>query len=94
MENTGLHDGVDIDVILSLFKLHQYSNMEYNNEYHYLFINDKMSISNNSSVFILNSPSISLKKLNYVHYKIQYTRISSIQIFGKLEQDLFIMQVI
>ena len=35
-ENNGLQDGVDIDVMLPASTLHQYANMEYKNEYHYL----------------------------------------------------------
>ena len=31
MENTGLQDCVDIDVMLQASKIHQYPNMEYNN---------------------------------------------------------------
>ena len=34
MKNTGLQDGVDIDVMLSESTLHQYSNTECNNYYH------------------------------------------------------------
>ena len=43
MEYTGLQDDVDIDDMLSVSTLHQYVNMECNNEYHIPFINDKMS---------------------------------------------------
>ena len=34
MKNTGLQDGFDIDVLLPVWTLHQYSNTEYNNQYH------------------------------------------------------------
>ena len=34
MLNTGLQDGVDVDVLLSTSTLNQYANMEYNNEFH------------------------------------------------------------
>ena len=34
IENTGLQNGVDIDVMLAASKLRQYVNMEYNNEHH------------------------------------------------------------
>ena len=40
-ENTRINDGVDIDVMLPTSKLHQYENMEYNNEYHYPLMNGK-----------------------------------------------------
>ena len=43
MEDTGLHDGVDIDAILSALKIHQYANMAYNNKYHLPLINVKIS---------------------------------------------------
>ena len=43
MENNGLKDGVNIDVMLPASTLHQYENMEYKNEYHYLFMNVKIS---------------------------------------------------
>ena len=33
MEDTGLQNGVDIDVIIPASTLHQYPNMQYNNEY-------------------------------------------------------------
>ena len=32
MKDTGLYDGVDIDAMLSVSTLHQYANMECNNE--------------------------------------------------------------
>ena len=58
MESTGLHYGVDFDFMLPASTLHQYSNMEYNDEYNYLFINGTISTSNNSSVSTLMSPSV------------------------------------
>ena len=58
MENNGLKDGVNIDVMLPASTLHQYDNVRYNNEYNYPLIHGKISISNNSSVSILISPSI------------------------------------
>ena len=56
--DTGLQDGVDIDAMLSASALHQYANMECNNESQTPLINFKMSPSNNSSVSTLTSPSI------------------------------------
>ena len=43
----GLQDGFDIDFKLPTSKIHKYVNMEYNNEYHYPFMNGKILTSNN-----------------------------------------------
>ena len=48
MENTGLQDGVDIGVMLPEYTINQYTNMEYNNEYNYLFMNVEIKISKSS----------------------------------------------
>ena len=58
MKNTGLQDGVDIDVMLPESTLHQYSKMEHKNEYHYPRVKGKTPTSKKSSVYILASPSI------------------------------------
>ena len=42
MENSVLQDGIDIGVMLPESALQQYSNLEDNNEYHYLSMNGKM----------------------------------------------------
>ena len=41
IENTGLKDGDDIDVMLSTSTLNKYANMEYNNENHPTLVNGK-----------------------------------------------------
>ena len=43
MEDTGLQDGVEIDAILPASTIHQYANMECNNESHPPLMNGKMS---------------------------------------------------
>ena len=48
MKNTGLQDGVDIDVMLPASTIHKYSNIEYNNGYHYPLMNSKITTPNNS----------------------------------------------
>ena len=41
MENDGLQDSVDIDLMVTASTLQQYANMEYNNEYYYPLMNSK-----------------------------------------------------
>ena len=53
MENTGFQDDIDIDVMIPESTIHQYANMEHNNEYHYSLINGKISTSKNSSISTL-----------------------------------------
>ena len=78
MEDTGLQDGVDIDVMIPASTLHQYANMEYNNDSHFPFMNGKRSTSNNSSVSTLTPPSVTSIKdevfslQNPIHEKIKY----------------------
>ena len=63
MENTGLQDGVEIDVMLPSSTLHKCANMEFNNKYDYSLMNGKMSTPKYSSVSTLNSTS--LTSINY-----------------------------
>ena len=42
MENNGLPDGFGIDVVLTIFIMNQYSNVEYNNKHHNLLRNGKI----------------------------------------------------
>ena len=58
MEYTGLQDGADIDAIIYTSTLHQYANIEFNNESYHHLTNGKISLSNNSSVSKLTPPSI------------------------------------
>ena len=85
MENTGSKDGVDIDIILSASTLHQYENIEYNNEHHKNFMNGKISTSKNSSVSTLTSPSATSTNdggcslFSPIHKNIKYSYLSKTQ---------------
>ena len=65
--------------------LHQYVNIEYNNGYHYPFMNSKMLTSKHSSVSTLTSPSVTSKNdevcslQNPIHEKIKYSYLSKTQ---------------
>ena len=65
--------------------LHQYSNMEFNNESHPPLINGIISPSNNSSVSTLTSPSDNSKNdevcslQNTIYGKIKYSYLSKTQ---------------
>ena len=78
MENNGLPDVVDIEVMLAASTLNQYTNMEYNNEHNNLLRNGNSSTSNNSSVSTLTSPSVKSKNdegcslFSPIHENIQY----------------------
>ena len=79
--------------MFSASTLHQYSNMEFNSDSHTPLINGK---SHHQTVHKFQHSLHSLlvqQMMKYVPYKIQYTRISSIQICQKLKQDIFAVQV-
>ena len=77
--NNGLADGVDIDDMLPESAPNQYVNMRYNDEHHNLYMNNKISTSNNSSVSTLTSPSVTSKNdegcslFSPIHKKIKYS---------------------
>ena len=68
--------------MLSESTLHQYANMECNNEYNSPFTNDKIPPSNNSSVLTLASTSVTsindevYSSQNPIHQKINYSDLS------------------
>ena len=88
MEYTRLQDGVDIYCMLPASTLHQYANMEYNNEYYYPSMNGKISTYKNSTVFHWIHTLLLQEITKYVHYKIQYIIRSIIHIFLKLKKYL------
>ena len=79
MEDNGLQYGVDINYMLSTSTLHQYDNMEWNNESCPPLMNGKFPPSKNSSVLELTSPSVTsindevCSKQNTIHKKIKYS---------------------
>ena len=85
MENTRLQGGIDIDVMLPASTLHQYSNMYYNNEYHYPFMNGKIPTSKNSSILTSYSPSVNSTNEEVcslqipINDEIKYSELSKIQ---------------
>ena len=85
MEYTGLQDGVEIDLMLSTSKLHQYANAEFNNESRSALINDNVSLSNHLSVSTLNSTYSDSRNdevcslQNPLHKKIKFSYLSKNQ---------------
>ena len=68
--------------------LKKYVNMEYNNEHHNLHINGKISTLKTHQFQYLTHLLLHQQMEKGVHYLVQYTRRSSIQIDLKLNQEL------
>ena len=85
IENTGLQYCVYIDVMLPEYTLRQYSNMEYNNDFHSALMNGNMSTSNNSPVSALTPVSVTSRNdkvfslQNPIHENIKYSHLSKTQ---------------
>ena len=93
MENNGLQVGVDIDVMLPVYTLNKYDNIEYNNEQHNILMNCNISTSTNLSFSTLNSPSVTsindkgCSLFSPIHKNIKYSY------FSKKKQEMLGLQV-
>ena len=69
MKDTGLHDGVYIDVMIPGYTLDQYDNTEYINEYYYPLMNSKCQHQTTHQFLHILQKIVIQQMTKYVHYK-------------------------